>query len=55
VEKIFSREELDTLGESMERELAELRAQRPARQVIEQTGEAAPLDVDGVVPMSTRH
>ena len=55
VEKIFSRDELDALGESMQRELAVLRAQRPARQVLEQTDQAAPLDVDGVQPMSTRH
>ena len=55
VEKMFSRDELDALGDAMERELEELRAQRPARQVLEQTDEAAPLDVDGVEPMSTRH
>ena len=39
---------------STEQELAELRAQRPAEQVLEQTDEAAPLHVDGVEPMSTR-
>lgn len=55
VQKIFSAEELDALGDVMERELAELRAQRPARQVLHQTDEAAPLEVDGVQPMSTRH
>lgn len=55
VEKMFSREELDELGDAMEHQLAELRAQRPAEQVLEQTDEAAPLTVDGVAPMSTRH
>ena len=55
VEKIFSHDELDELGDVMDRELAELRAQRPARDVIDQTDKAAPLDVDGVEPMSTRH
>jgi hemerythrin superfamily protein len=55
VEKMFSREELDGLGDAMDRELAELRAQRPARQVLDQTDRAASLDVDGVEPMSTRH
>lgn len=55
VEKLFSRDELGTLGDAMERELEELRAQRPARQVLEQTDAAAPLEVDGVAPMSTRH
>ena len=55
VEKMFSREELDALGDAMDHELAELRAQRPARAVLQQTDQAAPLDVDGVEPMSTRH
>jgi hemerythrin superfamily protein len=55
VEKIFSREELDELGDAMERELATLRAQRPRRQVLEQTDAAASLDVDGVEALSTRH
>lgn len=55
VEKMFSREELNELGDSMERELAELRAQRPALQVLDQTDQAASLDVDGVEPMPTRH
>jgi hemerythrin superfamily protein len=55
VQKIFSSEELNELGDVMERELAALRAQRPARQVLDQTDEAASLDVDGVQPMSTRH
>lgn len=55
VEKIFSREELDVLGDAMDRELTDLRAQRPAHQVLDQTETAAPLDVDGVPPMSERH
>ena len=55
VQKIFSAEELDVLGDAMERELADLRAQSPARQVLAQTDAAAPLDVDGVEPRSTRH
>lgn len=55
VEKTFSRDELGALGDEMNRELGELRAQRPAEQVLEQTDEAAPLDVDGVQPMPTRH
>lgn len=55
VEKMFSRSELDDLGNAMERELAELRAQRPAREVLDQVDEAATLDVDGVEPLQPRH
>jgi hemerythrin superfamily protein len=55
VEKMFSSEELGELGDAMDRELAELRAQRPAADVKNQTDEAASLDVEGVEPLPTRH
>lgn len=54
VEKMFSHDELDRLGDAMDAELATLRAQRPAREVLDQTDEAAPLDVEGIEPLSQR-
>ncbi len=54
VEKMFSREELDELGDAMSRELEELRAKRPANRVFDQTDEAAPLDAGDVRPLHPR-
>jgi hemerythrin superfamily protein len=54
VEKMFSSGELDQLGEAMARELDELRAQRPARQVLDETDAAASLDVSAVPAMHPR-
>lgn len=54
VEKMFSHEELDALGDAMSQELEALRARRPAETVFDQTDEAAPLDVGDVRPLSPR-
>jgi hemerythrin superfamily protein len=52
VTKLFSHEELDALGDEMEKELAASGAARPAERVKEQTSVAAPLDVEGVQPLA---
>jgi len=48
VQKLFSSEELDALGDEMQRELAAERAKHPAGRVREETRAAAPLDVPSV-------
>lgn len=52
VVKMFSHEELDSLGDAMEHELAALRAQRPAERVLDETAAAAPLSVPAVQPLA---